>query len=108
MQVPGFVTERHLRRALQSQRTRTSDARTIYSFLLLNINPAIGRPGRLCSIGVLPDLHRRESGEDRRHVSRIALVRRFRRPVERRADRSGKARTRLPQSAHICVERRRI
>jgi hypothetical protein len=54
--------------------------------ILTTLLLSTGHPGRLGAGGLLPDLPRRKRGTNRRHFSIDALIRRFRRPAERRAD----------------------
>ena len=67
-----------------------------------------GIPGHLSTRRSLQDILPRARCAHRRHLSIVTSDRRFRCPTERRPDCRGKAPTRLPQSAHIRVERRRI
>src|SRR6266702_2355274 len=67
-----------------------------------------GNPGRLSAGKFLQVLPLGEPGAHWRHLSVVTIVRWFRRPTERRAHRRVQALARLPQSAHIQVERRRL
>ena len=67
-----------------------------------------GIPGRLSTGRVLQDIRRWGREAHRRHVSVVTDNRRFSRPTERRPDRRGQVPARLPESAHIRVEGRRI
>ena len=67
-----------------------------------------GIPGRLSTGRFLQDIRQWARDAHRRHLSIVTDDRRFRCPTERRADCRGKAPARLPQSAHIFFEWRRI